>query len=194
MSSKRFIFIMAAVFLLGVFPLLLLQPSGAASAGLSAGFRLPLDNLPLLLLWAAIGLLAALLPAEGASVLPAGFLLLVFIGASLSLGVEHYPALRYFLLGTILLFAFLAGMTRHKATILSMMLVGSLGFHYGLGLDAAVPEGASILYFLLGVMLALAMILAIAVAFGITLFSEHESWVERWKSTRVGRGVRVFFR
>lgn len=192
MSNKRYIFILAAVLLLGAFPLLVLQPSGAASAGLSAGFRLPLDAFPLLLLWSALGLWAALLPTEGTLILPLGFLLLVFIASVLSLGVEHYPPLKYFLLGAILSFAFLVGLTRHKATILSMMITSSIGFHYGLRLAAAVPEGAAPLYFLLGVVLALAMILAIAVAFGVTLFSDHAAWVDRWKSTRLGRGLRMF--
>ena len=193
MSNKRHIVILAAVLLLGTFPLLVLQPSGAASAGISAGFRFPLDSFPLLLLWAALGLWAALLPPEGMSVLPLGFLLLVFVAATLSLGVEQFPPLRYFLLGAILLFAFLVGMSRHKATILSIMLASSLGFHYGLTLGSAVPEGAAPLYFLLGAMLALAMILAIAVAFGVTAFSDHESWLERLKTTRIGRILRAFF-
>jgi hydrogenase/urease accessory protein HupE len=194
MSNKRYIFILAAVLLLGIFPLLVLQPNGAANAGISAGFRLPLDSFPLLLLWAALGLWAALLPPEGTSILPLGFLLLVFVAAVLSLGVDQFPPLRYFLLGAILSFAFLVGMTRHKVTILSMMIASSVGFHYGLTLGGAVPEGAAPLYFLLGAMLALAMILAIAVAFGVTLFSDHASWIERSKTTRIGRVLCAFFR
>ena len=194
MSNKRYSLILAAVLMLGAFPLLVLQPSGVASAGLSAGFRLPLDSFLLLLLWAGLGLWAALLPPEGVLILPLGFLLLVFIAALLCLGVEQFPLLRYFLLGAILSFALLVGMTQHKATILSMMLTSSFGFHYGLGLAAAMPKGAAPLYFLLGVMLALSTILAIAVAFGVTLFSDHETWVERWKSTRLGRSLRALFR
>jgi urease accessory protein len=194
MSSKRFILMMVAVFILGALPFLILQPNAAASAGMSHGFRLPLEHFLPLLLLLALGLWAAILPLEGAVIMPLGFLLLVLVGAVTALGVGEYPGLRYFLLAGVLGFALLVGLTRHKATMLSVMLVGSLGFHYGLRAALAVPEEASPLYFLLGLMVSLTTILAIAVAFGVTLFSEHEAWVEKVKSTLPARALRAFFR
>ena len=194
MSSKRFILLMVAVFILGALPFLILQPNAASSAGLSHGFRFPLEHFLSLFLLLTLGLWAALLPLEGAVILPLGFLLMVLVGAVAVLGISEYQGLRYFQLAGVLGFALLVGLTRHKATILSVMLMGSFGFHYGLRAVLAVPEDASPLYFLLGLMLSLASILPITVAFGVTLFSEHDAWVEKLKTTLPARALREFFR
>ncbi|MFO0109758.1 MAG: HupE/UreJ family protein [Alphaproteobacteria bacterium] len=194
MSSRRFILMMVAVFILGALPFLILQPNAAASSGLSHGFRFPLEHFLSMFLLLMLGLLTALLPLDGALILPLGFLLLVLVGAVTALGISEYPGLRYFLLAGVLGFALLVGLARHKATMLSVMLLGSLGFHYGLRAAQAVPEEASPLYFLLGLILSLTTILPIAVAFGVTLFSEHDAWVEKLKNTLPVRALREFFR
>lgn len=181
MSNKRFIVFMVAVFLLGALPFLVVQPTGASSAGLSSGFTAPLDNIPQLLLLLLMGLWASLLPRDGMSTMPMGFLIMVLIGATLTLDVARYPALLQFLLGGILCFGFVVGLARTKVTVLSVMVAGSLGFHFGMGYLHAVPGIASPLYYLLGLMISLALILAIAVAFGVTLLGDHEQWWERLK-------------
>lgn len=181
MSSKRFIFFMVAVFLLGAFPFLVVQPTGAASAGLSAGFTAPLDNIPQLLLLLLLGLWASILPKDGMSVMPLSFLVMVLIGAALTFEVSDYPALRQFILGGILCFGLVVGLARTKITVFSVMISASIGFHYGMGYLVHIPGIASPIYYLLGLMISLALILAIAVAFGVTLLGDHEQWWEKLK-------------
>lgn len=176
MSSKRFIVFMVAVFLLGAFPFLVVQPTGAASAGLSAGFTAPLDNIPQLLLLLVLGLWASILPRDGMSTVPMSFLVMVMIGAALTFDVAHYTALRQFILGGIICFGLVVGLARTKIAVFSVMVAGSIGFHYGMGYLHNIPNIASSLYYLLGLMISLALILAIAVAFGVTLLSDHEQW------------------
>lgn len=187
MSSKRFILFMVAVFLLGAFPFLVVQQSGAASAGLSAGFTAPLDNIPQLLLLLLLGLWASILPRDGMSIMPMSFLVMVLIGAALTLDVTQYIAIRQFILGGIICFGLVVGLARQKITVFSVMAAGSIGFHYGMGYLVEVPVIASPLYYLLGLMLSLALILAIAVAFGVTLLGDHEQWWDKLKdSPRMG--------
>ncbi|MFZ4125309.1 MAG: HupE/UreJ family protein [Rickettsiales bacterium] len=193
MSSKRFILFMVAVFLLGAFPFLVVQPTGAASAGLSAGFTAPLDHIPKLLLLLLLGVWSSILPKDGMMVMPLGFLVMVLIGAALTLDVAHYPALRQFILGAILCFGLIVGMARTKITVFSVLISASFGFHYGMNYLTMVPSIASPMYYLLGLMIALALILAIAVAFGVTLLGDHEQWWEKLQENPRLRFLRSWF-
>lgn len=193
MTSKRFILFMVAVFLLGAFPFLVVQPTGASSAGLSAGFTAPLDHIPQLLLLLALGLWASVLPRDGMSIMPASFLIMVLIGAALTLDVAHYVALRQFILGGIICFGLVVGLARSKITVFSVMISGSIGFHYGMSYLNGVPEIASKLYYLLGLMISLALILAIAVAFGVTLLGDHEQWWEKLREHPRMKFIKTLF-
>lgn len=184
---------MVAVFLLGAFPFLVVQPTGAASAGLSSGFTAPLDHIPKLLLLLLLGVWSSILPKEGMVVMPLGFLVMVLIGAALSLEVSQYPALLQFILGGILCFGLVVGMARTKITIVSVLISASFGFHYGINYLSMVPTIASPMYYLLGLMIALALILSIAVAFGITLLGDHEQWWEKLQDNPRLHFIRSWF-
>lgn len=193
MSSKRFILFMVTVFLLGAFPFLVVQPTGAASAGLSAGFTAPLDYIPKLVLLLLLGVWSSILPKEGIIIMPLGFLVMVLIGSALTLEVSRYPGLFQFILGAILCFGLMVGMARSKITVVSVLISASFGFHYGMNYLNMVPAIASPLYYLLGLMIALALILSIAVAFGMTLLGDHEQWWRKLQDSPRLRFMRSWF-
>jgi hydrogenase/urease accessory protein HupE len=133
-----------------------------------------------------VGLAAALLPRDGLILLPIGFSLMIVVGGTLTLDVAHISALRYFILGAALCMGLLVSITRDKLTVLTLLILASLGFHLGESFMHAVPSIATPMYFLMGVLLSLGMVLAIAVAFGMTLVGDNEAaWEAIKKSPRV---------
>ena len=184
MSNRRFIVFSIAMFLIGAMPFLIAQPSAAASAGLSLGFAAPLDNIVVMALLTLTGFAAALLPREGLMLIPLSFTFMIMVGGMLMLDLQQFSFIRYFVLGAILCMALLIGMTQHKFTMFMQLMIGSLGFHLGGFYLGQVPPIAAPMYYLLGVLLSLSMVLAISVAFGVTLFGDHEHQWDRLKQSR----------
>lgn len=170
MTSKKFAGVFLAIFVLGAFPLLLVQPSGAASAGLSAGFSAPVNHLFFMLLFIAIGVCAAALKRRGVLMLPLSVIVMLFIGASLEMNEQAYPFLRHYMLGAILLYAVAVSVVRTRAFLLCATVFGSFAFHLGGYYTNLLPEIAAPIYYLLGVMVCKILLMAIGVSMGVTLF------------------------
>jgi len=174
-----------ALFILGALPFLIVQPTAAASAGLSLGFSAPLSHIFVIAMLFGCGLVAALLPRDGLLLMPLAFTIMIMLGGMLTLDVSKFPMIRYFVLGAVLCLSLLVGITRQKLSLLTILLLASLGFHLGGFYLEQVPAIASPMYFLLGVLLSLSMILAISVPFGVTLFGDHETaWNKLKESPR----------
>lgn len=187
MSSRRFIFFTFMLFVLGALPILIVQPTAAASAGLSLGFSAPLGHLSVIGLLLVAGLLSALLPRDGLAMVPLAFTLMMMVGGMLLLDLQQFPYLRFFILGAVICLCLLVGMAQQKINVLATLLVASLGFHLGGFYMAHLPSIASPMYYLLGVLLSLGLILAIAVAFSVTIIGDHDAaWERMKKSPRMG--------
>jgi len=175
MSSKKFILFFAGIFCLGVLPIVIAQPSGAASAGLSAGFTLPLEHPIYVGLCVLMGLLASLIGRDSPIFIPAVVLAMLVMGHVLRLDATLYPAMPYVILSCLLLVVLIAGIIERRAELMGVMLAASLGFQLGWHTVRLMPDIASPLYFLIGVMLSVLLIMAVAISLGLTLFSDE--WV-----------------
>jgi hydrogenase/urease accessory protein HupE len=175
MSSRKFILFFTGIFCLGALPIIIAQPSGAASAGLSAGFALPLEHPVYVVLCVLLGLLASLIGRDGPVFIPAALLALLVMGHLLGLDMQLYPATPYMILASVLLVVLVAGILDRRAELMGVMLASSLGFQMGWHTIRLMPEIASPLYFLMGVMLSVLLITAVAISLGLTLFSDE--WV-----------------
>ena len=147
MSSQRFMMLTMVVFILGALPIFIAQPIAAASAGLSLGFSAPLEHAPLLGLIVLMGISAALLPRDGLLLMPIAFTLMIMVGGALVLDVAQYHFLRYFILGAILCMGLLVGIAREKLTVLTLLVLASLGFHLGGFFMQTLPSIASPMYY-----------------------------------------------
>ena len=183
MSSRRFILYAMALFILGALPFLIVQPTAAASAGLSLGFSAPLGHVFIMVLLFLAGLCSALLPRDGLPMIPIAFTLMILIGGMLMLDWHLFPGGRFFILGAIICLCLLVGIAEQKITVLAILMMASLGFHLGGFYMAQLPSIASPMYFLLGVLLSLGMMLAIAVAFGVTLIGDNDALLTRLKQS-----------
>ncbi|MEJ0009522.1 MAG: HupE/UreJ family protein [Alphaproteobacteria bacterium] len=131
MSSQRFILFSVAIFLVGAMPFLIAQPSAAASAGLSLGFSAPLEHVAVMVVLMLAGIACALLPRDGLMLIPLAFVMMIMVGGMLMLDLTQFHFIRQFVLGAILCMGLLVGITRHKFTVLTLLVIGSLGFHLG---------------------------------------------------------------
>lgn len=181
MSGQRFIITTLILFMALGTPFLISQPTALASAGLSLGFSAPLAHASMLVVLALVGFAAALLPHDGLILMPIAFTLMLMVGGVLKLDLMHEEELHYFILGAILSMSLLVAVTQDKLTVMTLLILASLGFHLGGFYMSAVPDIANPTYYLFGVLFSLGMLLAISVAFGITLLGDNE---EAWQRLR----------
>lgn len=186
MNRNRFLLFAFVLFFLCAVPFLMVQTSGVAGAGLSAGFSAPLSSVSHLVLFLLLGMWASLLPRDGLMLVPLACLFMLVVGAVAMLpALGQQMALLQFLLGGVLCFGVACGLSRHKSTLLSVLVAGSFGFHMGMHYLGYVPSTASPLFYLLGLILCAAMVLAISVSFGVTLLGDHEQfWLHMKESPR----------
>lgn len=151
--------------------MLLVQPPGNGSAGLSAGFMAPLNVLHIVLL-GFIGVWGVTLGPNASLMLPLTFLLMVVIASLLEIDTSQMPPLRIFIFGSILLFAFCISSIQNRLFLLSASFSSSLAFHLGGYYIQSVPSFASPLYFLVGMVLCSALVLAAGVSLGLALLEE----------------------
>ena len=193
MSVKRSITLFMLIFLLGALPFIAVQPSGSASAGLSAGFALPFENAYHLILFLAVGLAAAVLGRDAIILVPLCFVLMFVVGASFQIEAASFPPIRMFTLGAILLFAIAMSLVGSRLAILCIAIASSAAYHFGISYMAALPEISSPMYFIIGIILALVLIFATSVSFGLTLFSDGDQVVERLKASPSVSSFMSFF-
>lgn len=179
MEFKRYTLVLAAIIMLAALPFLVVYPSGTASAGLSAGFLAVMDSTLLLLLVLPAGLAASYLRGDGRVILPLTFLVMFLIGAMLELDFILYPMVRLFILGAILVFGLSLSVVDSRAFLVSVLLGASVAFHLGGWGMHAIPTLASPLYFIIGQLLALVLVLAISYSIGLILFGEFAGYRKR---------------
>jgi len=177
-SSKRFWVIFASIFMLGSVPLLLGQPSGVASAGLSAGFMMPIEQLWQMAVFIGIGLYAAHLRSSHAMLLlPLSFLLLFVVGMSLGFDTTRFEKMPFFLLGSVMIYALCFIVCRSEQMIMGMVVSASIGFHFGDYYFKQIPDIAAPLYFMIGNILAIALLFCASVSLGVTFLKGNRRTV-----------------
>lgn len=178
MSSRKFASIFIAIFILGAFPLLLVQPSGAASAGLSAGFSAPVQHIFFMLLFVGVGVWSTILGGGATVGLPLGITLMLFTGGLIDLDTALIPNLKLAVLAAIMFFALITSMIRSRLYILSITVLGSIAFHLGHYYISTMPQLATPQYYLLGVMVSNMLIMGIGISIGITVVDDMQKWLE----------------
>jgi hydrogenase/urease accessory protein HupE len=141
----------------------------------------------------AIGLVSAWAGDEIIIVLPLGMLLMLTIGALTQVPVPLYPAVQYFIAGAIILFALCVSMLRNKSYLLYVLPVAAWSYFAGGSFMQDVPSITTPLFFMIGIVVSTALILAIGVALGITLTENVRVSVNKIKSSPVFLTFLSFF-
>jgi hydrogenase/urease accessory protein HupE len=193
MSSRKFAGIFIAIFVLGAFPLLLVQPSGAASAGLSAGFSAPVQHILFMLVFVAIGVWATVLGGYATVGLPLGVTLMLLTGGMLAMNNDIIIDMKLLVLAAIMLFAVIASMIRSRLYLLSITVLGSVAFQLGNYYVATMPPLATPQYYVLGVMVSNMLIMGIGICIGITVVDDMQKWIDALRAKTVQGSFLSFF-
>ncbi len=194
MNSKRFVGIFAAIFLTAAIPLMLVQPSGVASAGLSAGFVAPLNNVYHLVLMMLVGLAGTLIGRAACVMLPICFMLMMLIGSSLTPVFQQYPLIHFLLLGEILLFAIAVSVVGSRVYLVSVIFASAIAYELGTFYAKQIPDIAPPLYFLLGNQVCVVLLLATGVSLGYSIAPEIKIIFQKFRHIpSVSAFIALFF-
>lgn len=172
-SSKLFLAIFASIFILGTVPLVLGQSNGVSSAGLSAGFLLPVEELWQLVIFIALGIYASQLRQSAMILVPLSFILMFVVGMMILMDMQRLDKLPFFLLGAVVLFALSFSIAESRAILFGMAVSASFGFHFGMYYKQLIPDIAAPLHFMIGNILALTLIFSASVSLGLTFLKER---------------------
>ncbi len=176
--GRRLVAVLAVIGLVGIIPVMMAQPSGVASAGLSAGFMVPIVSVYHVVLYVAIGLWASWLGREAMVLLPFSCLLLLMFGGMVALPTADRVTYQLWMLGCMLLFALTISVVRQRYFTSSVLVFGALFYVLGVQAMVQLPLIAPPIYFLLGMVLSVALIMAIGVSVGLPLAGWGKSWVK----------------
>lgn len=181
MSMRLFIILFTTLFVIGLFPVFLLQPLGSASAGITAGFLLPVSDTYHVAALMAIGVLCASIAKNAMLALLPCTLLMIVIGALMDVDERHLQSVRLLVVSAILIFALCFQLLRGRALLLGALPVCVWAYYAGVGFMQAIPSITTPLFLLCGILLSAALLLAMGVALGITVGDKAQEWFTRLK-------------
>lgn len=180
--GRRFVVAVAVFSLVGMIPVMMAHPSGVASAGLSAGFMVPTESVYHVLIYLTIGLWGAWLGREAMILLPFACLVLLMFGAMVALPVMDRMHYQLWMLACMLFFALLISVMRQKYYVISAISAGAVFYYIGLQAVHELPAIAPPIYFILGMILSVALLMAIGASVGLPLASWGKSWLREDKA------------
>lgn len=172
MENQKILLLFGAIFALACLPFLVLYPSGEASAGLSQGFLSMLHPNRDFVLILLVGVWAVSIGRDAMLLLPLTFILLFAVAAMVQIEMNQYPLVPWFVLGAILAYALSLTLVDSRKFVVAVAVCSSMAFHVGMHAGQFLPEVADPLYFLLGQLLALTLMLAAAVCFAIAFLDD----------------------
>lgn len=176
--DSRFIAVFAVILVLLLLPFAVIYPTGISRAGLSHGFLMLLQNPFHVMLVMLVGIWASLMDRYSVVLLPVSFILMFLIGAIMSVGIQDYPFIHMFMLGSVLLFAITVSLRPRRNFIAAVVICGSLAYHLGFFYSQSLPSQADGLFFILGEILSLMLVLAASISLG-TAFHGSVGWIKQ---------------
>jgi hydrogenase/urease accessory protein HupE len=187
MDNQKILLLFGAIFALACLPFLVIYPSGEASAGLSHGFLSLLEADRDLLLVVVVGLWSVSIGRDAILLLPITFILLYAIAAMVQIEISRYPMVPWFVLGAILAYALSLTLVDSRKFVVAVAVSSSIAFHVGMHAGQALPTIADPLYFLLGQLLALSLMMSASVCFAIAFLDDFMRLFLRAASTSENR-------
>jgi hydrogenase/urease accessory protein HupE len=172
MENQKILLLFAALFALACLPFLVLYPSGEASAGLSHGFLSMLNVDKDFVLIVLVGIWATSIGRDAMVLLPLSFVLIYAIAAMVQVDMQRFPLVPWFMLGAIITYALSLTLVDSRKFVVAIAVGSSVAFHVGMHAGYRLLSIGDPLYFLLGQLLALSLMLAASVCFAIA-FLDH---------------------
>ncbi len=171
---KHVLIIFLVSFILTCGSLVIIPPTGTASAGLSSGFisfATPRLDVVVML---GVTCLCALLRGQSWLILPLAYLLIFMMSGLTTLDSLTYPRISFYIYGAALSFMALCCLIRTKKECMAVIVVSSLAYHLGTSDMQIIPDLADPLYYLLGQ--SLALILGLAICTSLTVLCSRRAY------------------
>lgn len=152
-------------------PFVVAWPEGLSGLAVTGGSLFVLNQYSLVLTSIIVGFLAAFLTRDGVVLVPVCHILMFALANMLMLGVDSYPNFHLYIFGTVLLFGVSLMLAGHRAQLALALLIASVGFHFGIYYSHAVVLNEQPLYFLIGELITIGLLIGISVSFGL-IFSD----------------------
>jgi len=134
------------------------HPTGAAGAGLAAGFAHPLGGLDHLLAMVAVGLWAAQLGGRALWLVPLGFVGALLLGGLAAFSGPALPIVEPGIAGSLLVLGGLIALRQSLPPWLGGLVVGLFALCHGHAHGSELPAGAAPLLYVLGFVAATALL------------------------------------
>lgn len=165
MDNQKFFLLFGAIFALACLPFVILYPSGEASAGLSHGFLSVLvPDLDFFLI-TLVGIGAVMTGRDAMLLVPVSLVLLYAVAAMVQIDLARYPLVPWFLTGSFIAYAAILMLVDSRKFVVAMAISSSVAFHAGTSAGQTVSLTDDPLYYLLGQLLALSLVMAASVCF-----------------------------
>lgn len=158
-------------------PFIMAWPAGLSGLAVTNGALFALNHSILAVSALAVGFIAAFLLRDGVVLIPVCFLLMYTLANMLMLGVDTYPYFHLYIFGTILLFGITLMLAGQRSHLILALLVASLAFHLGVYYSNDSGLIGQPLYFLVGEVIAIGLMLSVAVSFGLIVSDLVLRWL-----------------
>lgn len=185
MNIRLLTLLFAALFLIGIFPVLFVQSFSSASGGITSGFLLCSQDVDFLMAMSAIGLFSGWLDNEATLLMPLSVLIMLVMGSLIEINEHLQHGLHNFILGTIILFSMNIYLLRSKALFLYIIPISIWAYISGSLFLHGVPASTSPLFFMIGITVCSALYLAMGVALGIAISDKIKTTFGKFKNSPV---------
>lgn len=158
-------------------PFIVAWPEGLSGLAVTGGALFVLNHYTIVLSAIVIGLVSAFLTRDGVVLVPVCYILMFSLANMLMLGVDAYPNFYLYIFGTILLFGVSLMLAGHRAHLVLALVIASIAFHLGVYFSPGVALHEQPLYFLIGELIATALLLCISVSFGMIISDVVLQWL-----------------
>lgn len=170
------IFILITLFVCSM-PFLVAWPEGLSGLAVTGGALFILNHHIIVLATILIGFLAAFLTRDGVVLVPVCHILMYALANMLMLGVDSYPNFYLYIFGTVLLFGISLMLAGQRTHLMLALVIASIAFHFGVYFSPGVVLHEQPLYFLIGELIATALLLCISVSFGMIVSDIVLQWL-----------------
>jgi len=168
----------------------LAHPGFAPHSGLESGFLHPLTGVDHLLAVITVGIFAARVGRRGLWSLPVAFLMLMAVGGALGAAGVKLPFVEMMIALSVVALGLAAAIPRQWPVAAATLFVGAFAVFHGHAHGAELPSGVPAAPYVVGFMLATALLLLAGIALGAGLL-RLEATRKRCMSQWVGLGIAV---
>ncbi|MFO1242173.1 MAG: HupE/UreJ family protein [Rickettsiales bacterium] len=175
-GKKLLVLFFIITFVVCSLPFITAWPEGLSGLAVTGGALFSVQQYVFVVTTLAVGFLAAFLSRDGVVLVPVCYLLMYALANMLMLGVDAYPLFYMYIFGAILLFGITLMLAGQRTHLILALIIASVGFHFGVHYSSIVVTHENPLYFLIGELIAVSLLLSISISFNLIVSDVVLDW------------------